>query len=250
LWGENVALRVLEHGAGVPSLEQLGFEPELLVRLRRLLLNPQGLLLVTGPTGSGKTTTLYSILEELKRPGQKILTAEDPIEYALDGAQQSQVDEAIGTWCGASWTWAWRRACWRRRCWACWASGWRGGCARGAPCRTCPPPNWCGSSSPRGCPRGHGCCGAGAARLVKARATRAASSSRSTGRRTSGGAGYWSRGLEPSALRQAALDAGFQPLLVHAARLAAEGLTSLEELRSVVPYEQICREVHYSSSPS
>lgn len=294
MWGENVALRVLEQGGGVPSLEQLGFEPELLARLRRLLLNPQGLLLVTGPTGSGKTTTLYSILEELKRPGQRILTAEDPIEYAMDGVQQSQVDEPLGntfdrlvrafmrqdpdiilvgeirdaeaarstlraaltghlilstvhandvfgvvrrimdlgveesllaqTLLGVL---GQRLA--RRNCPACAAPD-------------SPPAEWVTELFPLGLPLG--------ARLRKGRGCEACGGTGYSGRIVL--AEYWEpdeqgrhameRGRAPSELRRGALDSGFRPLVAQAARLAAEGLTSLEELRTVVPYEQILRQ--------
>ena len=96
LWGENVAIRILNQTLNVPQLDQLGFPGDTLKQLRRLLQNPQGLILVTGPTGCGKTTTLYSALLELKGTHVKIVTAEDPIEYAIDGIQQSQVNEPIG----------------------------------------------------------------------------------------------------------------------------------------------------------
>lgn len=294
LWGENVALRVLEQGGGMPSLEQLGFEPELLKRLRRLLLNPQGLLLVTGPTGSGKTTTLYSILEELEQPGHRILTAEDPIEYAMDGVQQSQVDEPLGntfdrlvrafmrqdpdiilvgeirdaetarTTLRAALTGhlilstvhandvfgvvrrimdlgveesllaqtllgvlGQRLA--RRNCPACAAPD-------------TPPAEWVTEFFPLGLPMW--------ARLQKGRGCEACGGTGYSGRIVL--AEYWEpdeqdrhaleRGLEPSELRRRALDSGFRPLVAQAARLAAEGLTSLEELRTVVPYEQLLRQ--------
>ncbi len=295
LWGENVALRVLEQGATVSSLEQLGFEPEMLARLRRLLLNPQGLLLVTGPTGSGKTTTLYSMLEELKHPGQRILTAEDPIEYALDGVQQTQVDESLGntfdrlvrafmrqdpdvilvgeirdpetarstlraaltghlilstvhandvfgvvrriidlgveegllaqTLLGVLGQRLARRNC--------------PGCA--AP--DTPPAELVKEFFPLGLPMW--------ARLRRGRGCEACGGTGYSGRLVI--AEYWEpdeqgrigleRGLEPSRLRRAAMDAGFQPLVARAARLAAEGLTSLDELRMVVPYEQLLRQL-------
>jgi type II secretory ATPase GspE/PulE/Tfp pilus assembly ATPase PilB-like protein len=95
IWGENMVLRILEQSTP-PRLDALGFEEPQLVRLRRLLQSPQGLLLVTGPTGSGKTTTLYAVLQDLRSPEIKILTAENPVEYANDGIQQSQVNDAIG----------------------------------------------------------------------------------------------------------------------------------------------------------
>ncbi len=295
LWGENIALRVLEQGSAVSTLEQLGFDPELLAHLRRLLVNPQGLLLITGPTGSGKTTTLYSILEELKHPGQKILTAEDPIEYALEGVQQSQVDESIGntfdrlvrafmrqdpdvilvgeirdaetarsalraaltghlilstvhandvfgvvrrimdlgveegllaqTLLGVLGQRLARRNC--------------PGCA--AP--DVPPAELVKEFFPLGLPmwarlrRGQGCeaCGGTgySGRLVLAEYWEPDEQGR----------GAMERGLEPSRLRRSAMDSGFRPLVAHAARLAAEGLTSLEELRTVVPYEQVLRQL-------
>jgi type II secretory ATPase GspE/PulE/Tfp pilus assembly ATPase PilB-like protein len=95
IWGENIVLRILEQSAP-PRLDGLGLEEEHLRQLRRVLADPQGLLLVTGPTGSGKTTTLYAMLQELKTPEIKILTAEDPVEYAIDGIQQSSVNDSIG----------------------------------------------------------------------------------------------------------------------------------------------------------
>jgi type IV pilus assembly protein PilB len=96
LWGENAVLRILDPRAGAPGLDQLGFEPAVLAELRRLVHNPQGLILLAGPTGCGKTSTLYAVLRELLRDELKIVTAEDPIEYAIDGVQQSQVNDAIG----------------------------------------------------------------------------------------------------------------------------------------------------------
>jgi type IV pilus assembly protein PilB len=96
LWGENAVLRVLDQGAGVPSLDGLGLHGDVLVALRRMIHNPQGMILLAGPTGCGKTTTLYAVLQELLRDDLKIVTAEDPIEYAIDGVQQSQINDAIG----------------------------------------------------------------------------------------------------------------------------------------------------------
>ena len=96
IWGENMVLRILQQNANVPTLDKLGFTPETTARFRRLMQNPQGLILLTGPTGCGKTTTLYACLDELSRSDVKIVTAEDPVEYAMEGVQQSQVNEAIG----------------------------------------------------------------------------------------------------------------------------------------------------------
>lgn len=94
--GENVVVRVLDRTKPLPLLGELGFSPATLERYLRLVESPQGLLLFTGPTGSGKTTSLYATLDVLRRSPMKILTAEDPVEYFLDGIQQSQVNETIG----------------------------------------------------------------------------------------------------------------------------------------------------------
>jgi type IV pilus assembly protein PilB len=96
IWGENVVIRILNQTVSVPTLENLGFTPDVLARFRRLLLNPQGLILLTGPTGCGKTTTLYAVLKEINNSEIKIVTAEDPVEYSIAGVQQSQVNELIG----------------------------------------------------------------------------------------------------------------------------------------------------------
>ncbi len=90
--GESIVLRLLDpHSIGVP-LEELGMRPELLVKIGEELSKPNGMILNTGPTGSGKTTTLYAFLKKVMNPGIKILTIEDPIEYKLEGVQQSQVN--------------------------------------------------------------------------------------------------------------------------------------------------------------
>lgn len=91
LHGESVVLRLLDQG-GVPlDFEALGFDGNTLTRLEALLARPQGIVLVTGPTGSGKTTSLYAALEQLNTPEKKILTVEDPVEYQLEGINQIQV---------------------------------------------------------------------------------------------------------------------------------------------------------------
>ncbi|MFW1276319.1 GspE/PulE family protein, partial [Vibrio parahaemolyticus] len=82
-YGESVVMRLLNQSSGLRPLEESGLPPELLARLRRQLSRPHGMILVTGPTGSGKTTTLYGALSELNEPGKKIITAEDPVEYRL-----------------------------------------------------------------------------------------------------------------------------------------------------------------------
>lgn len=96
LFGEKMALRLLDRSAIQLNLDLLGFEEESLQDFRRAISNPYGIVLVTGPTGSGKTTTLYSALTELNDIRSNIITAEDPIEYSLMGISQLQVNEKIG----------------------------------------------------------------------------------------------------------------------------------------------------------
>ena len=93
---ERIVMRVLNKDAGDISLEQLNFDETDLKILRKAIHGTQGLILVTGPTGSGKTTTLYSILKEVSKPHLNILTAEDPVEYELDGVGQVQIKDDIG----------------------------------------------------------------------------------------------------------------------------------------------------------
>ena len=88
--GESVVMRLLNQSAGLRKLEASGIPNDLLVRLRQQLRRPHGMILVTGPTGSGKTTTLYGALSELNEPGKKIITAEDPVEYRLPRVNQVQ----------------------------------------------------------------------------------------------------------------------------------------------------------------
>jgi type IV pilus assembly protein PilB len=94
--GESLVLRLLDRGANLLSLRELGFEDDDHVQFKRLIERPHGIVLVTGPTGSGKTTTLYGALAELNRPDVKILTAEDPVEYHIPGINQVQVNPRIG----------------------------------------------------------------------------------------------------------------------------------------------------------
>jgi len=94
--GESVVMRLLDQSNNLMTLEQLGMPPGMLARFRDLIERPAGLVLVTGPTGSGKTTTLYSALSYLNRSDTKILTAEDPVEYRLDRVNQVQVNTKIG----------------------------------------------------------------------------------------------------------------------------------------------------------
>ena len=93
---ERIVMRILNKDAGDITLEQLNFEEEDLKSLRKSIHSTQGLILVTGPTGSGKSTTLYSILKEVSKPHLNILTAEDPVEYELDGVGQVQIKDDIG----------------------------------------------------------------------------------------------------------------------------------------------------------
>ena len=93
--GESVVLRLLNQLTGILDLDRLGMPKNMLERFRRLIHQPTGMVLVTGPTGSGKTTTLYGALKELNRPEYKILTVEDPVEYRLPGINQVQVNPKI-----------------------------------------------------------------------------------------------------------------------------------------------------------
>src|SRR3989454_809827 len=96
LHGESVVLRVLDRGAGVRDLAELGMPGPVLDQFEHLIRQPHGILLVTGPTGSGKTTTLYGALDRLNQPGVKIVTVEDPVEYQVAGVTQIPVNPKIG----------------------------------------------------------------------------------------------------------------------------------------------------------
>ena len=100
--GEKVVIRVLDGSAGLRTLDAIGFSPADLQRIRSLLEQREGLLLVTGPTGSGKTTTLYAALREITVRGVNVVTVEDPIEYRLPGVVQVQVHERAGLTFGAA----------------------------------------------------------------------------------------------------------------------------------------------------
>ena len=93
---ERIVMRILNKDAGDKKLSELGFETSDLNKLTKAVSSPQGMVLVTGPTGSGKTTTLYSILKHINKPSMNILTAEDPVEYELEGIGQVHVREDIG----------------------------------------------------------------------------------------------------------------------------------------------------------
>ena len=94
-YGESVVMRLLSQSGDILALERIGMPADMLEDFRRVLHRPNGLVLVTGPTGSGKTTTLYAALNELNSPERKILTVEDPVEYRLPGINQVQVNEKI-----------------------------------------------------------------------------------------------------------------------------------------------------------
>ncbi len=96
IFGEKVVLRVLDKSRGLFRLEELGMLPEILRNFRKLLKHPYGMILVTGPTGSGKTTTLYSVLNEINFPAKNIITLEDPVEYTLEGINQVQLNVKAG----------------------------------------------------------------------------------------------------------------------------------------------------------
>ena len=93
---ERIVMRILNKDAGDKALSDLGFEDKDLKKLLKAITSPQGMVLVTGPTGSGKTTTLYSVLKHINKPSMNILTAEDPVEYEMEGVGQVQVKESIG----------------------------------------------------------------------------------------------------------------------------------------------------------
>jgi len=96
VYGEKVVIRILDKTAIPLDLNQLGFDPQDLDRFRTSIQSPYGLIFLTGPTGSGKTTTLYAALNEIKSPDKNILTIEDPVEYHLDGVNQVQARPSIG----------------------------------------------------------------------------------------------------------------------------------------------------------
>ncbi len=94
--GEAMVMRLLDRERGLVSLNDLGFVDKDYERFQRIIARPNGIVLVTGPTGSGKTTTLYAALKDLNRPDRKLITAEDPVEYQLAGVNQCQVHSRIG----------------------------------------------------------------------------------------------------------------------------------------------------------
>jgi MSHA biogenesis protein MshE len=94
-YGESAVMRLLNQSTGVLGIDNIGMPAEMVVRMREVINRSSGMVLVTGPTGSGKTTTLYAALSELNTPERKIITVEDPVEYRLPGINQVQVNEKI-----------------------------------------------------------------------------------------------------------------------------------------------------------
>lgn len=96
VYGESMVIRLLDQGPGLLRLESLGMAPEDLQRIQSAIAQPHGMVLVTGPTGSGKTSTLYAALQQINNTQTKIITVEDPVEYQIDGVNQIQVKPQIG----------------------------------------------------------------------------------------------------------------------------------------------------------
>ena len=95
-WGEKIVMRLLKKSGGVPDLQELGLRGRSLKNLEDAILRPHGIILICGPTGSGKTTTLYSVLSRLNTPKVNIVTLEDPVEYKIPGINQVQINPAVG----------------------------------------------------------------------------------------------------------------------------------------------------------
>jgi type II secretory ATPase GspE/PulE/Tfp pilus assembly ATPase PilB-like protein len=95
-WGEKIVMRLLKKSGGVPDLPELGLRGRGLKNLQDAILRPHGIILICGPTGSGKTTTLYSIISKLNTSKVNIVTLEDPIEYKIPGVNQVQINPAVG----------------------------------------------------------------------------------------------------------------------------------------------------------
>lgn len=95
-WGEKIVMRLLKKSGGVPDLPELGLRGTGLKNLQEAILRPHGIILICGPTGSGKTTTLYSVISKLNTPKVNIVTLEDPVEYKIAGVNQVQINPAVG----------------------------------------------------------------------------------------------------------------------------------------------------------
>lgn len=96
VWGEKVVMRILKKSGGIPDLPDLGLRGNALKNLQEAILRPHGIIIICGPTGSGKTTTLYSIIQRLNTPKVNIITLEDPIEYRIPGVNQVQINPGAG----------------------------------------------------------------------------------------------------------------------------------------------------------
>jgi type IV pilus assembly protein PilB len=96
IYGESIVMRLLDQSSVVRGLEDVGFLPDSIARFKSLIKSPNGVILMTGPTGSGKTTTLYSALATINNVDTKIVTIEDPVEYMLDGINQVQINKDVG----------------------------------------------------------------------------------------------------------------------------------------------------------
>jgi type II secretion system protein E len=94
--GESIVMRILDKNMMMIGISQIGMMGEVLERFKKLIRRPNGIVLVTGPTGCGKTTTLYAALAEVRDPGEKLITTEDPVEYELEGIQQVSINEGVG----------------------------------------------------------------------------------------------------------------------------------------------------------
>lgn len=95
-WGEKIVIRLLKKSGGIPELQELGLKGRALKNLEDSILRPHGIIIICGPTGSGKTTTLYSIIQKLNTPKVNIMTLEDPVEYKIAGVNQVQINPAVG----------------------------------------------------------------------------------------------------------------------------------------------------------
>lgn len=96
IYGEKAVLRILDRGSVKLNLDYIGFDPKQLEQVRKAIFSPYGLIFITGPTGSGKSTSLYAILNEIKGPAKNIITVEDPVEYKMDEINQVQIKPEIG----------------------------------------------------------------------------------------------------------------------------------------------------------
>jgi hypothetical protein len=142
IFGEKIVMRILDKANLNIDLEKLGFEPQAMKEFLGAILNPYGMVLVTGPTGSGKTTTLYSALSRVNQPDVNVLTAEDPVEYNLEGINQVLVNDSVGL----SFAAALRRSCARTP-----TSSWSARSATSIPRRSPPRPRSRATSCSRRC---------------------------------------------------------------------------------------------------